>query len=207
MLALRRAADAGETLQDRVELLELENTKLRSQLASPVLTPQQLIVSISNQLEVVDMTMRHRGIEIEDGTNGAWPVVHVALLDDGFAMVRAYVGAEAGHLADEWVALQFEADPGFVVVGQVMFAGDREITARFDPALLPPVLVQRLDEDGDQNPPGLALGLAGLHLEPYRTLDDAQLAALREGLVAVADSMANAIANPNEPREAQELQA
>lgn len=203
--ALRQAADASEVLGERVEELELENASLRAQLASPALTPQQLIVSISNQLTLVDMTMRHRELEIEDGADRAWPVVHVGLLDDGFAIVRAYVGDDAPQLAEEWVALVLEQDPGFAVFGQVMFAGDREITARFDSALLPPLLVQRLDEEGDQNPSGLALALAGFHLEPYRALDDPQLVALRGRLVAVADSMADAIVSPNEPGEPQEL--
>lgn len=210
---LDAAGDKETELRDRVEeldkavgdrderLLELaavraeledahsEIEELRERLSSPVVGFEQLLQVLSLHLTFIDLVQKHRVLAHDGMTD--WPIVRVSLMENDAVLIEAYAGDHAERLADEWVTVQMGEEPLETV--RITNAARRDIFAVTAVDELPLEISDELTRTSSATPEGMRLRLAGLDMDPFAGLSDADLEELRDSLAGVADALGVAL--------------
>lgn len=204
---LNQLRDDLEATEERAIELEAsyitavnELEQVRAQIALPVLNLKHLQHSLDTQIQVVDLTQKHRGLAA-DGLS-EWPALSVTLTPDQVVAVVAHVEPSADPLAGEPITM-INAYSGVVGNGFIAFATGQQVTAHFGLDAVPEI-GETLANHGHVEPDPYSLRLMGLTFSPWIEMDDEHLVSLREKLRELSRTLTLILAPPG--GDAQQLE-
>jgi len=186
----KREAMVVPGLRGRIEELQAAVAALEEEKRQPRAGLEETLEALTIHLARMDLVLKHRAMSSQVP---AVPIMRAEINEDGAAELNGVAEAGIDLIRDEpLVAVKGDGDCGLDVSESVRIDGS-QIRARFELAALPSDLADAIERQGSFNPQGYTLRLAGLCIDEYKAIGDADLAGMGTSLKGAMDALARTL--------------
>lgn len=185
-----RDAQVVPGLRGQVEELQGSVLSLEEEKREPRAGLEETLEVLTIHLRRLSFVLKHRAM---DSQVSAVPIVRAEINEDGAATLAGVAEDGIDLIRGEpLVAVKRNGESGLGLSESAQIDGP-QVEARFDLAALPDDLADEIDRRGSLNPQGYTLRLAGLYMDEYKALDDAELNEMQASLKGAVDALARTL--------------